>query len=125
MTKFDYLASYHQKSQYFFTYFAPAVMDVANRPLPTDFMRRKSKQAPILWIAKNCQASSGREQYIAELMKYVNIDSYGECLNNKPFPDDKTREQLMAEYKFYLAAENANCEDYGKYSLSPLLIKLD
>ncbi|KAI8088969.1 uncharacterized protein BX664DRAFT_263696 [Halteromyces radiatus] len=87
-------------------------MDVANRPLPMDFMKRKSKQAPILWIAKNCHASSGREKYISELMKYINIDSYGDCLNTKPFPPDKTREQLMAEYKFYLAIENANCDDY-------------
>ncbi|CAO3594597.1 unnamed protein product [Absidia cylindrospora] len=112
MESFDYLASYHQKSQYFFTYFGPIVMDIANRALPTDFMRRKSKQAPILWIAKNCHASSGREQYISELMKYINIDSYGDCLNTKPFPLDKSREQLMTEYKFYLAIENANCEDY-------------
>jgi hypothetical protein len=90
------------------------VMDVANRPLPTDFIRRKSKQAPILWIAKNCYASSGREHYIQELMKYINVDSYGDCLNTKPFPPNKSREQLMTEYKFYLAIENANCEDYGK-----------
>ncbi|ORZ24688.1 hypothetical protein BCR42DRAFT_317059 [Absidia repens] len=96
-------------------------MDVANRPLPTDFMRRKSKEAPILWIAKNCQASSGRDKYISELMKYINIDSYGDCLNTKPFPKDKTREQLMADYKFYLAIENANCEDYVTEKLADTL----
>ncbi|ORZ22638.1 hypothetical protein BCR42DRAFT_319590 [Absidia repens] len=97
-------------------------MDVANRALPTDFMRQKSTQAPILWIAKNCHASSGREQYINELMKYINIDSYGDCLNTKPFPLDTSREQLMAKYKFYLAIENANCEDYVTEKLVDTLL---
>ncbi|KAI8073996.1 hypothetical protein BC940DRAFT_231457 [Gongronella butleri] len=87
-------------------------MDVANRPLPIDFMKKKSKSAPILWIAKNCHASSGRQLYVEQLMKYIQVDSYGSCLNNKDFPEGKTREQLMSEYKFYLAIENANCDDY-------------
>lgn len=89
-------------------------MDVVNRPLPHDFMETKTKKAPILWIARNCRATSGREYYISELMKHIQVDSYGECLNNQEFPEDKSREELMAEYKFYLAIENANCEDYGK-----------
>ncbi|KAI8969152.1 hypothetical protein BDF20DRAFT_907899 [Mycotypha africana] len=87
-------------------------MDVVNRPLPKDFIKTKTKSAPVLWIARNCRATNGREKYIKKLMEYVDVHSYGPCLNNKPFPSDKSRLNLMSEYKFYLAIENANCEDY-------------
>ncbi|KAI7902039.1 uncharacterized protein BX663DRAFT_455516 [Cokeromyces recurvatus] len=92
-------------------------MDIANRPLPKDFMRKKTKSAPILWIAKNCRATSGREKYIRKLMEYIDVHSYGQCLNNKPFPENKSRLELMSEYKFYLAAENSNCESYATEKL--------
>ncbi|KAI8143073.1 hypothetical protein BJV82DRAFT_515886 [Fennellomyces sp. T-0311] len=87
-------------------------MDVANRPLPMNFLQTKSRKAPIVWIARNCAATSGRQNYVEQLMKYVEVDSYGDCLNNQKFPEDKSRMELMGEYKFYLAIENANCEDY-------------
>lgn len=89
-------------------------MDVVNRPLPHDFMTTKTKKAPILWIAKNCAATNGRQEYIKKLMEYIDVHSYGECLNNQPFPETKSRMELIAEYKFYLAVENSNCDDYGK-----------
>lgn len=114
MEPFTYLASYHLKSSFLFSYYSPAIMDIANRPLPSNFMDTKTTKAPIVWIARNCQASSGRQHYVAELMKYIKVDSYSTCLNNQEFPDDKTRMDLMSEYKFYLAIENANCDDYGK-----------
>jgi hypothetical protein len=114
---FDYLASYNFKSSFLFSYFSPTIMDVVNRPLPKDFMKTKTGTAPILWIAKNCRATNGREKYIEKLMEYIDVDSYGECLNNKDFPKDKSRLDLIAEYKFYLAIENCNCEDYGRPSL--------
>ncbi|ORX62555.1 hypothetical protein DM01DRAFT_1330684 [Hesseltinella vesiculosa] len=129
MNQFDYLASYHRKSAFLFPYYSPEALDVADRPLPTDFVKSKVKGAPVLWIASNCAATNSRQTYIAELMKYIQVDSYGDCLNNKPWPKDKTRPQLMSEYKFYLSVENANCEDYVteklfdtlKYSSLPIV----
>ncbi|KAI9271456.1 hypothetical protein BY458DRAFT_533498 [Sporodiniella umbellata] len=87
-------------------------MDVVNRPLPRDFMLTKKKESPVLWIARNCMATSGRQKYVRELMKHVTVHSYGSCENNQDFPDDKNRLELMSEYKFYLAIENANCDNY-------------
>jgi hypothetical protein len=113
MKRFDYLASYNFKSTFLFSYLSPALMDVANRPLPKDFMKTKRKTAPILWIAKNCRATNRRELYIEKLMEYVDVHTYGECLKNHPFPKDKSRMELISEYKFYLAVENSNCDDYG------------
>lgn len=114
MEVFDYLASYHLRSAFLFSYYSPSIMDVVNRPLPKNFMQSKTGEAPILWIARNCGATSGRQNYVKELQKYIQVDTYGPCLNNKDFPEDKSREELMSQYKFYLAIENANCEDYGK-----------
>lgn len=117
MKDFDYLASYNFKSSFLFSYFSPSIMDAVNRPLPKDFIKTKRKGAPILWIARNCRATNGREAYIAKLKEYVRVDSYGTCLNNKEFPVDKSRMDLLGEYKFYLAAENSNCDDYGQFTL--------
>ncbi|KAI8088445.1 hypothetical protein BDF21DRAFT_334475 [Thamnidium elegans] len=100
------------KSTFLFSYFSPSILDTVNRPLPKEFIKTKVKGAPILWIAKNCQATNGREHYIEKLSQYVTIDSYGECLNNKEFPSDKSRMELMAEHKFYLSVENSNCDEY-------------
>ncbi|KAI8378159.1 hypothetical protein EDC96DRAFT_493787 [Choanephora cucurbitarum] len=112
MQDYQYLASYHFKSAFLFSYFSPAIMDLANRPLPKEFMKTKTKAAPILWIAKNCHATNARQKYIEKLMQYVDVHSYGACLNNQPFPKDKSRTDLLKEYKFYLAMENSNCGDY-------------
>ncbi len=49
-------------------------------------------------------------------MSYINIDSYGRCLNNIQSDDIKQHQKLnsliYSEYKFVLAIENSNCEDY-------------
>lgn len=43
--------------------------------------------APVLYMQSICDTMSGRDQYISELMQYINIDSYGRCLNNKELPE--------------------------------------
>jgi hypothetical protein len=60
--------------------------------------------------------------YVKELMKYIEIDSYGACLHNKDLPDylSKAEESFqkdefldfIANYKFHLSFENAVCDDY-------------
>ncbi|KAI8876866.1 glycosyltransferase family 10 protein [Backusella circina FSU 941] len=92
-------------------------MDIVNRPLPKTFMKTKTARAPILWIARNCNANNGRHHYIKELMKYIEVDSFGSCLNSADFPEDRSRTELMGEYKFYLAVENSNCENYATEKL--------
>jgi hypothetical protein len=49
-------------------------------------------------------------------MSYIHIDSYGKCLNNIKSNDIKAHKQsnsvIYASYKFVIAIENSNCEDY-------------
>lgn len=54
-------------------------------------------------------------------MKYIKIDSYGPCLNNKKFPagidgfhnlESEDFYKFLSRYKFNLAFENAICDGY-------------
>jgi hypothetical protein len=75
----------------------------------------KSEQAHIVWVISNCNAYNGRQKFVKNLMKHVSIDSYGICLRNK-FTHTSERMignvELFAKYKFVMAIENSNCNDY-------------
>lgn len=49
-------------------------------------------------------------------MQHIHIDSFGGCLNNIHSAQAQSRAQsnseLYASYKFVIAIENSNCEDY-------------
>jgi alpha-1,3-fucosyltransferase 10 len=97
--------------------------------------------SPIAYVQSSCNAPSERDLYVEELQKFIKIDSYGRCLNNKPLPiqlselfiqvffqtlncecfsledpadgmNNKDFFQLMAKYKFTIAFENAIGDDY-------------
>ncbi|XP_044161092.1 alpha-(1,3)-fucosyltransferase 10 [Bufo gargarizans] len=81
----------------------------------------RRKLAPVVYVQSDCDPPSDRDTYIQELMKYVPVDSYGECLHNRDLPpqvnnssfmDDRQFYRILAQYKFILAFENAVCEDY-------------
>jgi hypothetical protein len=45
-------------------------------------------------------------------MAYIPIDSYGRCLRNKQAVDVRSNALIYSSYKFVIAIENSNCEDY-------------
>jgi len=50
-----------------------------------------------------------------ELMGKLQVHSYGGCLRNKanhPSEHMKGNIELFSKYKFVIAIENSNCEDY-------------
>lgn len=58
---------------------------------------------------------SKRVKYLQELIKYIDVHSYGKVLNNKQLPHDKgvgTKREIISNYKFSLAFENAIATDY-------------
>uniref|UniRef100_A0A4W3J1F4 Fucosyltransferase n=1 Tax=Callorhinchus milii TaxID=7868 RepID=A0A4W3J1F4_CALMI len=83
--------------------------------------RLRDKLAPLVYVQSDCDPPSDRDSYIRELMKYIQVDSYGECLHNKDLPahlrdpttmDNDGFHKILAQYKFILAFENAVCDDY-------------
>ncbi|XP_033644010.1 alpha-(1,3)-fucosyltransferase 11-like [Asterias rubens] len=93
------------------------------QPLPiTKKNQHRQKLAPILYVQSHCNVPSDRDRYVKELMKYIDVDSYGKCANNKQLPENlqdpvesmEAQEFLdfISRYKFHLAFENGICEDY-------------
>ncbi|CAF1442202.1 unnamed protein product [Didymodactylos carnosus] len=89
--------------------------------------------APILWMNSNCKTYSNRTEYVLELMKYIDVDSYGKCgRNKKELPKHIAKIQgtasldakrssykwqegklaLSSEYLFTVAIENSLSYDY-------------
>ncbi|RNA22862.1 alpha-(1-3)-fucosyltransferase C-like [Brachionus plicatilis] len=82
----------------------------------------KSKKASVVWFVSHCETNSKREDYVKELMKYVNVDVFGKCSKNfhhtenkepcNASPDGDCFKKFMNGYKFRLAFENSLCTDY-------------
>ena len=62
----------------------------------------------------HCNADSRRDEYVAELSKYIDVDTYGKCgtLECPQNLQDECVDMWEQNYKFYLAFENAVCKDY-------------
>lgn len=83
---------------------------------------RKRGFAPIVYLQSHCDVASDRDRFVKELMEYIEIDSYGQCVHNKDIPeelqdpvetmDSPALYDLISKYKFHLAYENAICKDY-------------
>lgn len=73
-----------------------------------------NKTRTVAWFVSNCGARNGRLDYAKQLQKYIQVDIYGSC-GSKRCPRSQSKncfEMLNKEYKFYLAFENSNCQDY-------------
>lgn len=51
-------------------------------------MIKENDYAPVAYIQSDCYTPSNRDLYVKTLMKYIKIDSYGKCLNNKDLPEE-------------------------------------
>jgi hypothetical protein len=47
----------------------------------------RSKINSTVYVQSNCWTESGREVFVEELMKYLQVDSYGQCLHNRDLED--------------------------------------
>ena len=73
------------------------------------------KTKMVAWLVSNCITSSRREDYVAELKLYIDVDVYGDCgknVRNMKVQGEKFRQILAERYKFYLAFENSDCDEY-------------
>ena len=73
-------------------------------------LKKKSKSA--VWMSSHCDTLSQREELVRQLATYVKVDIYGgcgarECSRKRPWCED-----IMSDYKFYLAFENSKCDGY-------------
>eukprot|EP01129_Flabellula_baltica_P011980 TRINITY_DN5339_c0_g1_i1.p1 TRINITY_DN5339_c0_g1~~TRINITY_DN5339_c0_g1_i1.p1 ORF type:complete len:446 (-),score=75.69 TRINITY_DN5339_c0_g1_i1:3-1340(-) len=80
---------------------------------------QKDDELPVFWLGSNCYSRSGREYYLMDLMRHINVASYGTCLNNMGSEKFMNRneykiipKELVDRHYFYMAIENSNCDDY-------------
>lgn len=96
-----------------------------NCPFPTsrsltDAPPRKEPTHVAAYFASRCIAED-RDAYVAQLMQYMEVHSYGACLNNRRLPEDEERRwprnwgakiATLSTYYFALAFENGEFEHW-------------
>ncbi|KAL1416358.1 hypothetical protein MTO96_028081 [Rhipicephalus appendiculatus] len=79
----------------------------------------KSKKKTAVWAVSNCFTDGRREDFVAELRKYVDVDVYGKC-GDHVCPKrrrDACYVEFETTYFYVLALENAICADYASEKL--------
>ena len=78
--------------------------------------KNKGRQKQAVWIVSHCNTFIKREQFVKLLQKYINITIYGKCGkkidNFCPHFSQDCLQNIVREYKFYIAFENTLCDDY-------------
>ena len=79
----------------------------------------KNKSKDAIWVSSHCTTDSEREKYVTILKQYINIEVLGACGRKwkcgKALDDHETANCfsiLNSTYRYYLAFENAICEEY-------------
>ena len=116
MSRFDLTTTYRLDADVPIAYTC-CYGDVANltRALRTPPKPKTGDKLATLFISSGGNRS-GRTAYAAELMRYLDVHSYGKVLPNRQIPPPDrggpTKLAIIADYKFDLAFENAIGEDY-------------
>ncbi|XP_050052502.2 alpha-(1,3)-fucosyltransferase C-like [Dermacentor andersoni] len=74
----------------------------------------KSKKKTAVWMVSNCHTPGGREHFVAELKKYMDVDLYGACGDHAcpKSRGDSCYVDFERTYFYALAFENSICVDY-------------
>nr|VFJ56047.1 MAG: Fucosyltransferase, N-terminal [Candidatus Kentron sp. DK] len=110
MARFDLRMTYHLDADVIAPYFMPEMLmvdELRTLPLP--------KSGLVCYFSSSGNDRSGRDAYVRELMRFVDVHSYGRTLQNRVLEEDKGREtklETCAKYKFTLGLENACTVDY-------------
>ncbi|XP_004522511.1 glycoprotein 3-alpha-L-fucosyltransferase A [Ceratitis capitata] len=110
----NWTATYRRDSDIMAPYDKWHYYDTKIKQIEQDHNYALNKTKKVAWFVSNCAARNNRLQFARELQKYIDVDIYGACGNQKcPRNNaDKCFELLDKDYKFYLAFENSNCKDY-------------
>ncbi|CAG8452538.1 7074_t:CDS:1 [Paraglomus brasilianum] len=106
---------------------------------------KKKSDVLVAWMSGNCYPKNNRNEFVADLMKYTSVDSYGSCHHTKDVPEYvlekygvkpegnatahwqanmfEVKRDTLSPYKFILALENSNCMGYVTEKVyDPILI---
>lgn len=107
---FDLWMTYQRSADVWCPYLDPAsVPRMLVPPVP------KPEAAPVAAFMSSGVDRSGRTDYLSELMRHIDVDSYGSVLNTRRLSDDRgpaSKLATIARYRFTIAFENAIDPDY-------------
>ena len=117
---FNLSSSYHHKSDVRTPYGSCLTLE-NSEVLKSNYA--VGKQGLVSWFVSHCKTVNGREDFVMELKKYIPVNVYGACeklgsvgtqckSNSENDLNCDDARKTMNSYKFYLAFENSNCEDY-------------
>ena len=118
--QFDLTAGYRQNADVFMTYGWSASAELL-RNLP----QAKTREKLVALFSSGRVDRSGRTGLVTDLMRRLDVHSYGRCYRNRTLPEDvgrKTKLETIAGYKFTLALENAVAPDYVTEKLYDALV---
>jgi len=107
---FDLRMDYHLNADVVVSYVEYSFMEALRGPV-----QEKQPGKMINAFISSSFNQSGRAEYLRELMKCLDVHSYGTLLQNRVIQDDTGRQSrldTMATYRFTLACENAIAQDY-------------
>jgi len=110
LNAFDLIMSHHLDADIVTPYFYYELNDLLRRPV-----REKVDGKNVCAFISSPFHKSGRLDYLKTLMNYLDIHSYGKVLRNKIIEKDigrQTKLDILANYKFTIAFENAIAKDY-------------
>jgi alpha-1,3-fucosyltransferase 10 len=94
--------------------------------LPPVVPARERSVVPAAAFVSSPDDRCGRNDYLAELMQHVAIDSYGRVCHNRDLGEDHGRDSklaALARYRFAIAFENSIARDYvTEKFFDPLLV---
>jgi alpha-1,3-fucosyltransferase 10 len=112
MRPYDFTMTYQRSSDFWAPYLPPlaAWRQARHASLP------QRSATPVAMFQSSSINHSGRIGFAAELMRHIDVHSYGKILNNRalPGPDLRraTKHETIAAYPFGLAFENSIETDY-------------
>lgn len=110
MGNFDLAMSYRRDSDVPAPYYYPELADT----LLTTAKPKGEDNLLAMFISAQWDRS-GRRRYLAELMAHLEVHSFGRLWRNKIISNDRgseTKLEIISEYKFTIAFENAIARDY-------------
>lgn len=110
LNSFDLIMSHHLDADIVTPYFYYELNDLLRRPV----LEKVDGKNVCAFISSPFH-QSGRLDYLKALMNYLDIHSYGKVLRNKIIEKDtgrQTKLDILSNYKFTIAFENAIAKDY-------------
>ncbi|CAG2179812.1 unnamed protein product [Oppiella nova] len=79
------------------------------------------KTRNVAWIVSNCHSKSKREEYVKELVKYIDVDIFGKCGTNYCPRNDSCYQMLEKKYKFCKDYVTEKLFQYIQYDMIPVV----